>query len=353
MKPTFKDKMVQILLSCYISPYDHFEEVMFALKGMGYDEGILLDWMETDGYDQRPRHDEKEKLTRYRSAQSRATAIEGAHVRGFTTLKNIYLDQGGDLFKLQMEASELEDEDVEYISNDPTSGRVERKPRRVVPYKRQSILPVRLPEQLPILTLDCQYQMYLQLLFRAGEQVFGTRDPRFGGNSVLVDTLLKDPVHKPIFININPCNGLNGNDNVTDFRHTLIECDDVPSLELQYAMLLNSRLPITCIVDSGAKSLHAAVKVEASNYEEYSERVNLIKEFCEGIGINYDSKCRDPSRYTRCAGTIRKLDKPVIWREREAYTEHPQSLIDTNKGSRSFLEWKHLYLPDFIDFEKY
>lgn len=335
MKPNFRDKQVQVLLTNYLSPYEHFEEVMFALKGMGYDEGILLEWMEKDGYDQRARHDEKEKLTRYRSAQSRATAIDGAHVRGFSTLKQLYLEQGGDLLDLQIEASQLDDEDVEYISNDSSSSRIEREQKRAVVYKKQDVEPAKkLPDLFCQLPLDKQYQLYLKLLFRKGEQVFGTRDPRSGGQSVLVDTLLTDPVHKPNLININPCNGLNGNDNVTVFRHTLVECDDIEGLEMQYALLLHSGLPITCITDSAGKSLHAAIKVDAKDYEEYSERVNLIKEFCTGIGINYDSRCRDPSRYSRCAGAIRVLDKPVAWRSRQAYSEHPQHLIDVDsKGS--------------------
>ena len=130
MKPTERDKQVQVILTV-LSPVDHFEDVMFALKGLDYPEEMLLEWMETDNYDQRPNHNEKEKLTRFRSAQTRAEAEEsGYHARGFNTLRNLYIDAGLDKLQLQMDANAIADEDVEYISGDQTTTKKVRKVQR-------------------------------------------------------------------------------------------------------------------------------------------------------------------------------------------------------------------------------
>ncbi len=61
-------------------------------------------------------------------------------------------------------------------------------------------------------------------------------------------------------------------DNVTSFRNALIEYDDI-SKEEQVKRLLDSGLPILSMTDSGNKSVHAIVRVDASNAKDYKRKV--------------------------------------------------------------------------------
>ena len=59
--------------------------------------------------------------------------------------------------------------------------------------------------------------------------------------------------------------------NVTEYRYCLVESDDM-SLEKQYAMFTELKLPIATLTHSGGKSLHAIVKVNAANRRGYQQR---------------------------------------------------------------------------------
>jgi regulatory protein RepA len=60
---------------------------------------------------------------------------------------------------------------------------------------------------------------------------------------------------------------------VTSLRHALAEFDAdengrLISKEIQYALLLRSCLPIAALIDSGGKSLHAIVRIDAPDRTE-------------------------------------------------------------------------------------
>lgn len=52
-------------------------------------------------------------------------------------------------------------------------------------------------------------------------------------------------------------------------------------LEQQNAILRELELPIACLVYSGKKSLHAIVRVDAADYNEYRKRVDYLYEVCQ------------------------------------------------------------------------
>lgn len=128
------------------------------------------------------------------------------------------------------------------------------------------------------------------------------------------------------WIRFNPLDG-NGvkNENVTDFRYALVESDDI-EIEKQNALIRELELPVACLVHSGKKSLHAIVKIEASDYKEYRERVNYLYDVCEKNGMSIDTQNRNPSRLSRLPGIIRG--------------ENRQFIIDVNIGKKSWAEWK-------------
>lgn len=127
------------------------------------------------------------------------------------------------------------------------------------------------------------------------------------------------------WIRFNPLDG-NGckNENVTEYRYALVESDDM-DLNKQNALIRELELPVACLVHSGKKSIHAIVKIEACDYQEYRRRVDYLYKVCQKNGLNIDTQNRNPSRLSRMPGVIRNGSK--------------QYLIDTNIGKQSWNEW--------------
>lgn len=128
------------------------------------------------------------------------------------------------------------------------------------------------------------------------------------------------------WIRFNPLDG-NGvkDENVTDYRYALVESDSVP-IEKQNAILRKLELPISVLVYSGGKSLHAIVRVDAADYSEYRKRVDYLFGVCEKNGLHPDGANRNPSRLSRMPGVMRGGRK--------------QFIVDSNIGKRNFNEWK-------------
>ncbi|MDT2735482.1 AAA family ATPase, partial [Enterococcus thailandicus] len=127
------------------------------------------------------------------------------------------------------------------------------------------------------------------------------------------------------WIRFNPLDG-NGvkNDNVTEFRYALVESDNM-GLEKQNAIMRELELPITAMLYSGGKSIHAIVKVDASDYNEYRKRVDYLYDVCKKNGLSIDNQNRNPSRLSRLPGVTRGDKK--------------QFIIDTNIGKSTWDEW--------------
>ncbi|SDR82668.1 hypothetical protein SAMN05444162_0133 [Paenibacillaceae bacterium GAS479] len=127
------------------------------------------------------------------------------------------------------------------------------------------------------------------------------------------------------WIRFNPLNG-DGvkNENVTEYRYALVESDTM-EVEKQNAIMRELELPIAVLVYSGGKSLHAIVRVDAANYDEYRKRVDYLYEVCKRNGLNIDKQNRNPSRLSRMPGVERNGKK--------------QFIVDTNIGRASWAEW--------------
>ncbi len=128
------------------------------------------------------------------------------------------------------------------------------------------------------------------------------------------------------WIRFNPLDGKGvKNENVTEFRYALVESDDA-DIDKQNAIIRELDLPVACMVHSGKKSIHAIVKVDAANYEEYRKRVDYLYDVCKKNGLKVDTQNKNPSRLSRMPGIIRNGQK--------------QFLIDTNIGKENWNEWK-------------
>lgn len=128
------------------------------------------------------------------------------------------------------------------------------------------------------------------------------------------------------WIRFNPLDGKGvKNDNVTEFRFALVE-SDAEDIEKQNAIIRELELPVATLVFSGKKSIHAIVRVDAANYDEYRKRVEYLYEVCRKNGLKVDTQNKNPSRLSRMPGVMRNGKK--------------QFLIDTNIGKESWAEWK-------------
>lgn len=128
------------------------------------------------------------------------------------------------------------------------------------------------------------------------------------------------------WIRFNPLDGKGvKNENVTDFRYALVESDTM-ALEEQNAVIRELELPVAILVYSGGKSLHAIVKIDAPNYEEYRKRVDYLYSICRKNGLEIDKQNRNPSRLSRLPGVIRGDQK--------------QYIVDKNIGKESWADWK-------------
>lgn len=108
------------------------------------------------------------------------------------------------------------------------------------------------------------------------------------------------------FIRVNPMRlGGAKNDEVTAFRHVLIESDKTPK-PLQWAAIIATGLPVSAVIDSGNKSLHAWVRVDAENEAEYRARAKKAADAMDAFeGVTVDRSCLHPARLARLAGVQR------------------------------------------------
>ena len=102
------------------------------------------------------------------------------------------------------------------------------------------------------------------------------------------------------WICINPIEGGIKDANVTSYRHCLVEFDEGDVAD-QYKKIVATNLPITAIIYSGAKSVHAWVRVDARDPKQYDERVAIVYKEFPGLDIQN----KNPGRLSRLPGVKR------------------------------------------------
>lgn len=118
-----------------------------------------------------------------------------------------------------------------------------------------------------------------------------------------ISSMWNGPDSRGAYVRVNPCLDESGSDSgVSAFRHVLVEMDDKTKDE-QWTILKDSKLPLSVVIDSGGKSLHGWVRVEAANKEEWNERRDVVYRHLEALGI--DPKNKNASRFSRLAGVMR------------------------------------------------
>lgn len=127
------------------------------------------------------------------------------------------------------------------------------------------------------------------------------------------------------WIRINPTlpERYDGSDsNVAQYRHVLIEFDEKPKDE-QLAIIRQCNLPIAAVIDSGGRSLHAWVRVDAGDKREWELRRDMVYDF-----LSDQQPCesnKNPSRFSRLPGIFRG--------------DQEQRLVALNIGLATWQEW--------------
>ena len=144
------------------------------------------------------------------------------------------------------------------------------------------------------------------------------------------------------WIRFNPMDGKGiGNKNVAKYKYALVESDSL-SLGEQISIMKEMQLPIAVMLYSGKKSIHAIVRIDAENLEDYHEKVDYLYKACDNNKLSVDRQNKNPSRLSRMPGIERGKKQ--------------QRIIETNIGKSSYEEWRNWIdgisdeLPDFEDF---
>ena len=125
------------------------------------------------------------------------------------------------------------------------------------------------------------------------------------------------------WIRLNPTTGPNNKD-VTRYAYVLAESDNL-TIEEQKKLLIGFKLPIATLVESGGKSVHAAVKVDAKDAVEYRQRALFLFDWLAKHKFIVDENNKNEARLSRLPGAMRNGNL--------------QRLIATDIGCSSWLEW--------------
>ena len=143
-----------------------------------------------------------------------------------------------------------------------------------------------------------------------------------------------------LFIRINPMQeGGAKNEHVAAFRHALVEFDRdeagaVIPKDRQFGVIVGSGLPVSAVIDSGNKSLHAWVRVDAPDAAEYRRRVETVWALFSGCSL--DKQNKNPSRLSRCPNGRRSVDGEV----------RVQRLLALRLGAVTWDDWEANQLAD-------
>lgn len=103
-----------------------------------------------------------------------------------------------------------------------------------------------------------------------------------------------------------------GDADVARFEYVLIESDVIP-LEFQLGLLACLPIPIVALIDSGGKSIHAIVRVGATDAVDYKQKVAILYECLVKVGA--DPNTKNPGRLTRLPGAMRRTHNGDLRRQ--------------------------------------
>lgn len=200
--------------------------------------------------------------------------------------------------------------------------------------RKEKAEPVKLPEPEKLPEGIISAAETLRSLFRDGETVRICRDAKQWQRADFLDReslirqmdagLLGANKTNGALIGLNPRKEKDGTDKgCSAFRHLLLEADKL-SVEQQWAILRASGLPISAVIHSGNKSLHAWVRLDAETKEDFDAKAKKV--FSLNLLRDFDAATKNAGRLARLPGLARG--------------EKVQKVIALNIGAESFSEWE-------------
>ena len=148
-------------------------------------------------------------------------------------------------------------------------------------------------------------------------------DKYFGATPTDREHFANKPQGAYIRINpIKPDDYSGRDDSVAIYRFVLVEFDTRPKEE-QFAIFKQSNLPIGAVIDSGGKSIHAWVRVDAKDENEWRLRRQAVFDYLSDY--EPDEMTKNPSRWSRLGGVFRG--------------EKEQRIVALNIGAESWDDW--------------
>jgi len=151
----------------------------------------------------------------------------------------------------------------------------------------------------------------------------------FMSAAVLADLIasgnLKENPKAGAWLGINPRKDTTGTAaGVASFRFMLMEGDKLPR-EQQLACIRKTGLPVTAVVDSAGKSLHAWIRLDADSPEEWHRRAELVRRVALPLGFDA-ATMKQPGQMARLPGAIRD--------------GKPQRVVAVDIGAACFADWE-------------
>lgn len=109
------------------------------------------------------------------------------------------------------------------------------------------------------------------------------------------------------------------------YRYVVVDNPKM-SLAKQLAYYKALNLPCTALVNTGANSVQAWIKIEAEDLDEYNERVDFLFKTLDSQGFKVDSANKNPNMMARMPGVLRGGKQ--------------QYLIGLEQGAKNFKEWQ-------------
>ena len=127
------------------------------------------------------------------------------------------------------------------------------------------------------------------------------------------------------WLGINPQKDATGTAaGVASFRFLLMEGDNLPR-EQQLACIRKTGLPVSAVVDSAGKSLHAWIRLDADGPEEWHRRAELVRRVALPLGFDA-ATMKQPGQMARMPGAIRD--------------GKPQRVVALDMGAACFADWE-------------
>ncbi len=109
------------------------------------------------------------------------------------------------------------------------------------------------------------------------------------------------------------------------YRYVVVDNPKI-SLAKQLAYYKALNLPCAALVNTGANSVQAWVKINAQDHDEFDERVNFLFNTLDAQGFKVDSVNKNPNQMVRMPGVLRNGKQ--------------QYLIGLDQGAKNFKEWQ-------------